>query len=459
MKFTEKSIEIAEYTLKNVDIYLIDDFSYKLLAHDVGSSHRNLLEEIRTRWLYSSSGFFNSINKYNSFLKRVNEFLVNLDYPKSLRQRLNIVHEMLETDFNSLVPVHTSIALKEDRKQVLDANEAATGSNFSWIIHPGQTRAQASVFCKRNLNKVLLYISKQESNNIVLKNFKKIYKIDSLEKLYKIYQPLQESNATEHRVQFEFGKNEKDVVNNQKIDRHNNIHIPILKAIRIFIRNINNKNFILNNHPSTKYVGKSFFSFDKFCDIFHNNQLKIYSFKKQEFLKTIFNKINNNLLKVNINQLDCPIKKFLDILDIDEQTVTPKSTILRGLIPFYKDEKYKLFFEKYEDFFNDHLLEFEKEINHTNTLINLPVETVSPDTNFKNIAEKNGFKGFALFLGDLEYDKFIRSPIELLFFISAFNTITVSGDNQLAIINCEHEYWKTGENYKEWKLTKEMYSE
>ena len=181
--------------------------------------------------------------------------------------------------------------------------------------------------------------------------------------------------------------------------------------------------------------------------------------KKQEFLKTIFNKINNNLLKVNINQLDCPIKKFLDILDIDEQTVTPKSTILRGLIPFYKDEKYKLFFEKYEDFFNDHLLEFEKEINHTNTLINLPVETVSPDTNFKNIAEKNGFKGFALFLGDLEYDKFIRSPIELLFFISAFNTITVSGDNQLAIINCEHEYWKTGENYKEWKLTKEMYSE
>ena len=37
-------------------------------------------------------------------------------------------------------------------------------------------------------------------------------------------------------------------------------------------------------------------------------------------------------------------------------------------------------------------------------------------------------------------------------------SMTRSDDNKVAIINCEHEYWKTGKNYKEWILPETFYT-
>ena len=48
---------------------------------------------------------------------------------------------------------------------------------------------------------------------------------------------------------------------------------------------------------------------------------------------------------------------------------------------------------------------------------------------------------------------FERNIFELLFCIPDTYTLTRNNDNSLCIINCEHKYWKTGENMKEYVLT------
>ena len=456
--FTKPSYKILDRTFKEVDIYQINNFPYQLAAHDVGASRYNLIEEIRTKWLYSSTGFYNEINKQNQFLKRINEFILNLDYPKSLRQRINIVHEMMKTDFNSLVPIHISVALKKDEDVILDANDYTSGFNFSFIAHPGQTRAQASVFCKRNLNNVLFYISKKEAKKIKLKNFTNIKKIETYEELHKVYSPLDKEKNKNYTVDLCFGRNDRDITKDQKIHRHLNIEIPILKAVFIKTPTLYKDEKGLNYHPGTKYVFNSFISFDKFCKVFHNNQYKIFSHKREPFITRLFSKLDRQLIEISIQNNLLPSKKVLDLLDVDERTQIPKSTILRTIKDAYEDEEMKLWLDKYDNFFAESISLIEDKIEY-HSVRHLPLVQVEKDIKLQKIVEKNQYRGYALYLGNIDYDKLIRTPIEFLFFISGDNTVTISEDKQIAVINCEHEYWKTGANYKEWRLTKEMYSE
>jgi len=59
MKFTDKSLELIKYALDRVDIYAIDNFSYKHLSNDVGA-RKDFLNEIRFSWMYSRTGFYNN---------------------------------------------------------------------------------------------------------------------------------------------------------------------------------------------------------------------------------------------------------------------------------------------------------------------------------------------------------------------------------------------------------------
>jgi hypothetical protein len=74
---------------------------------------------------------------------------------------MNIVNEMLECGFNSNLPVHISISPRTTRDDVpestiwpkintLNLNDDSV-KDWKFIIHPGQTRAQASVFTRTNL--------------------------------------------------------------------------------------------------------------------------------------------------------------------------------------------------------------------------------------------------------------------------------------------------------------------
>jgi hypothetical protein len=84
---------------------------------------------------------------------------------------------------------------------------------------------------------------------------------------------------------------------------------------------------------------------------------------------------------------------------------------------------------------------------------NLP----SIDT-WKELVTKNNFSGICMYMDASIVKINDRDVHEFLFCINAEVSMTRSDDNEVVIINCEHEYWKTGKNYKEWILPKSFYT-
>ena len=120
--------------------------------------------------------------------------------------------------------------------------------------------------------------------------------------------------------------------------------------------------------------------------------------------------------------------------------------------------------KKFDNFLNknNEIFEYEKNKNYEErsySLNNLPIINIDETLDFFIIPELNNYRGFALFLGDIDLDSFFRTPIEMLYFISGDVSIVKSKDEKVAIINCEHEYWKTKKNYKEYILTDNVYYE
>jgi len=110
--YSEKSKELVEYVLKESDIYHITKLPVKFAALDAECIKRDP-GFLSFQWLYDRLGFFNGISGYNSFVKRVLEFQQYGDYLKSLRQRLNITHEMINCKLKSNLPVHISVIQRE----------------------------------------------------------------------------------------------------------------------------------------------------------------------------------------------------------------------------------------------------------------------------------------------------------------------------------------------------------
>ena len=62
-------------------------------------------------------------------------------------------------------------------------------NNHSFIIHPGQTRAQGSVFTRTNLKNALIYVNKKHNVDVKMNSSNYITKIESIEQLLKVYRP------------------------------------------------------------------------------------------------------------------------------------------------------------------------------------------------------------------------------------------------------------------------------
>ena len=221
MKFTDRSLPLIDLALEVSDVYRLDNLSYKIASHDVGTAFDNRVDEIRTKWMFGKSGLYNGIvdNKYA--MSRILQYYFIQDFNKSFRQRQNIVQEMLKVDFKSNVPVHITISPKlydGEREHILDFDNPDTFDNFLVIIHPGQTRAQASVFCKRNLDNVLLYIPKFYHKYVTIKNFPKHTKITDADSLSKSYSPFKNPRQKDYVIDLVFKAKGEDINQNLNID-------------------------------------------------------------------------------------------------------------------------------------------------------------------------------------------------------------------------------------------------
>ena len=188
---TNESLKIINDNLKRNYLFHINSFPIESALQDGGCLEKEIAS-LSGQWLYDRHGFFSTFENYNTFHKRLTEFTDHGDYLKTLRQRINIIHEMIKCDMNSNLPVHISVMNRTSKKATLDLKDIKSLNNFSFIAHPGQTRLQGSIFLRDPLKNVILYISKKNMQTIDIKKdsfITPILSADELVKFYRVFNP------------------------------------------------------------------------------------------------------------------------------------------------------------------------------------------------------------------------------------------------------------------------------
>ena len=118
--------------LSKQDIYHITSLPWKVAASDCGSKQIEFDTALRHKWMYSETGFFQSLDDYSNTFKLIDNYLNNGDAPYTLRQRINIVNELFDCDFKSNLPVHVSFKPRTE----LDSNTTINLSDDSINNYP-----------------------------------------------------------------------------------------------------------------------------------------------------------------------------------------------------------------------------------------------------------------------------------------------------------------------------------
>ena len=203
-------------------------------------------------------------------------------------------------------------------------------------------------------------------------------------------------------------------------------------------------------HPSDIYIDNSFRSFNYFMDKVHNSRVNVYTNCKPTVLNRYFNLITTKLIHYD---------SINEELENNESKVKPEHSFESFLLQV-KD----LLGKNYKEEFDSIIKKVSLLDNHLNAQKESELEPYAPPniievktTDIKKIVKQNSYSGYCIYIDESLKEGLYRNHYELLFFTNWDVAITRSEDNKIAIVNCEHEYWKTDNNYKEWILKKEMY--
>ena len=89
---------------------------------------------------------------------------------------------------------------------------------------------------------------------------------------------------------------------------------------------------------------------------------------------------------------------------------------------------------------------------------NIEYARIEECDSFNDIVKKHNFKGFCIYFNSKKVKTFNRDFIELLYYINSTVALSSNKEKTIAILNCEHEYWKTGNNFKQWIIEETFYS-
>lgn len=451
---TPKSYEVINAVMEKTAIFTIDSLPTNTAYKDSGVLSEKQDLRLRAKWLYDKYGMYNSAIDYSTFPKRIFEYFHYSDFINSLRQRLNIIHEMMDCDFDTNTPVHISIAKSDviDRPNlnVLDLHDQYKMLDFSVVAHPGQTRLQASVFLQRPLHRVLLYINKETLKDVKLET-KGLREITSIEELIPHYRYRRNRTDIGNPDQVELDFYLPNLVDEHdlpaKYHRVNKTYI--LKMSSATVKKRDNKDAA---HPSDYYLTDSFLTTDKYFRILNNNTLNIYSNNIKQISKAQFH--TQNLLRSTFTNSP---NGDLSVYDY-----------LSGYREF--GEFFNQNYDLSQTFYLEQLLDEignneafsgtdQKIISDIDYIIrkygnkkfgweyNLIESNPSDPVDYVTL---NDFKGYCIVIntGDC------KRTYEELFMVAHPNySIIRSKQSKVMVINCEHEYWKTGKNYKEYILT------
>lgn len=443
----KNSLPLVDRVLSKSNIYSIRKLPLSAAIRDGGAQSIELLQ---VKWLYDKDGFYNTLPRYSTFLFRLEEFNTYGDYINSLRQRISIVHEMIRCNFTSSLPVHLSAIPKDDSVTVLDLNDADSCNKFKFIAHPGQTRIQASLFSNKELRNVILYVPKVYK--VEVKETKYITKVESYKDLLTIFNPKHnlkvEESGKEPDIEYDFYL--PGVENGLKV-HHNRVDSPleILKVTAMKDKSLQNSDV----HASRYYLQKTFTHTNKFFSTLFKSKLNVYTTNKQksEVHQQSINKHDTKLLIGANENNDNSFHRYQEISGgvnraMDYLNANATADTIEGLTFYLRDGKLLKDEVTEEEIYK--INENQKVDRVKSIYPSLEFSKVDENFSFSDAVKENKNKGVCIY-HDIENSEYKLDYNYLLFHLPFEYTLSRSKDRSVCIINCEHPYWRTGENYLE----------
>lgn len=440
---SEKSVPLVNYMLEEYDMYHITKFPVVAALQDGGCVDKNPIN-LSAQWLYDRYGLNTTLAQYDTFLKRVTEFTYHGDYLKTLRQRINIVNELIDCKLDTNLPVHVTCKPDIEENISLDLEDVNSLKKVHFICHPGQTRIQGSIFLRDPLKNILFYVKKDYSKYIKVKKYSYIKKINNIDELIKCYRPYTSNKTDKYYYDFFMPSFEKG------LKYHEFTKSYILKANNIYA--LPNRRM----HSSDFYLHNTFLTMNKFSSILFNNKINVYTDDIQKAKQLIQNSENTILSTFTSREYYRGFKNLIKVNKFSEPWGYENCNNYNNSF-----EANKAYFKQYlsEDEFNS-FSEFDKVLNIENSRANNSlninfIETQKLST-FSNIVNKNK-TGICFILNTKKIKTFNRDLYELLFCIPAKFSVSCNKEKSIAVINCEHEGWDKKNSFKQYTFTDDFF--
>ena len=453
-KIDETSKKLVERVLKDNDVYHISSFPISAAVQDANCVDKDATC-LSYQWLYDTTGFFSHIKNYDSFIKRLAEFKHTGDYLFSLRQRMNIVQEMIECNLDSNLPVHISVNVNHKHYSKTRTLDLCNVENYiyDFIAHPGQTRLQSSVFLRDPLKNVLLYVNKDHRKYFKLKKYDFINKITDIEQLLKHYRlssKLATKKISDAEIDFYMPGNASDIINGLKL--HRKTKTFILKANNIKpLRSFKDNND--DYHASTSYLPQTFISMNSFSKIFFNNNFKIYTNNSKEATSLVHRGRESIYKRIFGDK----VKDYFRTTRTALNDMSPNNNG-NDCFDLWQDKYINKFLNPEEQVYAKLASNFidlgKKKVNDG---LRYEIIEVPNIQEHKSIVEKNNKRGICVLIDTNKVKDIHRDIYELLFCIPHTYTMSRTKDNSIIIINCEHEFWNNTKNFKEYIIKNEFF--
>lgn len=444
--YDDGSYDIINFTLQKVDVFHCSELPIDLVKTEVLGNAKNSnrkYQQLRYDWLYGPTGLIPSLVHQSTFLSRLVSLYDEGDKPYTLRHKVNITNTLLDTDFNTNLPLHVSIGRDENFELDTNLDIKSIAKGYRVIIHPGHTRAVGSLFLNTPLKNCLIYINKDLTEQINIKQYDFLTKIETPEELIKHYRPLRETNSGKLIYNFKMGGKAHDIIGNKKVHIQNNT--PILKASSI--KSSDNAP-AKNLHSSPSYIDETFRSFNNLLNLIVGKKINVFtdSIHRAETIElkkrsALFNSGHNAdiMLKDEPSKYRNSGKPFVSIAR------DPFTRFTNSITSF--DKRELNIFKKFSNFFQESMYEITQDYDFM-PLDMFRYHKLPENIDYSSLVEFNNHKGLVFIIRD--HENLNRLLLEYLFLINKDVCLAKSADDKVVIINCEHDHWIGDREYKEW---------
>jgi hypothetical protein len=394
-------------------------------------------------------GLFNVIrNERNSFF-RILEYALNKDNPSTLRQRRYLTQQLVEFNGVTNNPIHFSVKPKS-KNATLDLDDYKSCRDFELICHPGGTRAAAHTFLRSNAKKLFLYINKKYFLKMEFKYSGGVEEIKHWDELVNYFEPNFDGDID---LIYNFHSEHGDDSYKNKMKYHKQTESSVLKLFEIKEAGWNKKGMPIMNrtgereinpHEKFRFLKTETFHSDAFSDSYNiskiltNSVLNVYSNNPK------LGKVESILCKNRNNLLDFNFKDRYNIFNpIDLHNI---SNYMYSHRPHFQDEMDDNLYDKIMQFFD---IATDSNVLKNNLFdeyrFDLNDKYIEIENDFSKIVKENDYKGYAIWIDKDVVQKMDREVYEFLYIVRNDIAITKTKNDKVAIINCEHEDWKTNE--------------